>query len=143
MKEYPTTSGPMPMFDIPPGIGLMDTGQIDSNRGAAMYLIIKAEKQGTIKGGTTEKGQQDKIKVYGVLHGIMSPRDSASGLPTGKRRHGTIQIAIGLDKAIPPLLNVLCTNENIKTWTLEYWSAVHKGSSSTAAGTGHAMTYKT
>jgi len=106
-----------------------------------MYLDITAEKQGHIDGGITEKGQEKKIRVYGLLHGIISPRDAASGLPTGKRRHGQIQISIGLDKAIPKLYNALVANENLKTWELKYWSAVHKGSGSTAAGTGHAHIY--
>jgi type VI secretion system secreted protein Hcp len=141
MKEYPSSSGPMPILDIPNGIGLMPNGNIDTNRGAAMYLTMKAEKHGEVKGGTTEKGQENKIKVYGVLHGIISPRDPGSGLPTGKRRHGQLQISLGLDKAIPILYSILCANENVKTWKLEYWSAVHKGSSSTATGTGHAMIY--
>lgn len=129
-------------FDIPAGIGLSDDGQFEPTRGAAMYLIVKGTKQGAIKGGTTEKGQEGKIKVYGMLHGIRSPRDRASGLPTGKRMHGQLQIVIGLDKAIPLLYNALCSNENLASWELQYWSAVHKGSSSTAAGTGHANTYK-
>jgi type VI secretion system secreted protein Hcp len=141
MKEYPGPQGPQFVLDMPSGIGLMPNGNIDTNRGAAMYLTTKGQKQGAIKGGTTEKGQEGKIKVYGLLHGIQSPRDPASGLPTGKRRHGMIQISIGLDKAIPPLWNVLVTNENLTEWLLQYYSAVHKGSGSAAVGTGHALLY--
>lgn len=128
-------------MDIPSGIGLMPNGNIDSNRAAAMYLKVKGQKQGEIKGGTTEKGQEGTIKVYGLLHAITSPRDAASGLPTGKRMHRPIQISIGLDKSIPLLYNALVNNENLPTWKLQYWSAVHKGSASTATGTGHANTF--
>jgi len=141
MKELAGNTGPVSVLDIPSGIGLMANGNIDSNRGAAMYLRIKGTRQGDIKGGTTEKGQENSIKVYGMLHGMISPRDAASGLPTGKRRHGVIQISIGLDKAVPVLYTSLVANENLATWELKYWSAVHKGSSSTATGTGHAHIY--
>ena len=128
-------------MDIPHGIGLTESGNIDTNRGAAMYLNITGQKQGHIDGGITEKGQEKTIRAYGLLHGIVSPRDAASGLPTGKRRHAPIQISIGLDVAIPKLYNALVQNENLSTWELKYWSAVHKGSGSTAAGTTHANIY--
>ena len=140
-KEYPGPQGPVQILDIPAGIGLTESGAIDANRGAAMYLNVTAEKQGHIDGGMTEKGQEKTIKVYGMLHGLSSPRDAASGLPTGKRRHGILQISIGLDKAIPKLWTCLVQNENIKTWELKYWSAVHKGSASTATGSTHANLY--
>lgn len=119
----------------------MPNGNIDTNRGAAMYLTLKGQKQGPIDGGTAEKGQEKKLKVYGLLHGLQSPRDPASGLPTGKRRHGMLQISIGLDKAVPKLWNILVCNENIPSWKLEYYSAIHKGSASGQAGTGHALLY--
>ena len=141
MREYPGAQGPVQILDIPAGIGLTESGAIDSNRGAAMYLNITAQKQGHIDGGVTEKGQEKTIKVYGMLHGIKSPRDAASGLPTGKRAHGALQISIGLDRAIPLLYNSLVNNENLTKWELKYWSAVHKGSGFTAAGSAHANTY--
>jgi len=34
-------------------------------------------------------------------HGIVSPRDPASGLPTGKRQHGDIVITKEIDKGSP------------------------------------------
>jgi type VI secretion system secreted protein Hcp len=140
-KELAGPNGPVAVLDIPNGIGLMPNGNIDSNRAAAMYLKMKGQKQGDIKGGMTEKGQENLIKVYGLLHGLTSPRDAASGLPTGKRRHGVLQISIGLDKSIPLIYNALVNNENLTSWQLKYWSAVHKGSVSTATGTGHANIY--
>lgn len=141
MKEMLGPTGPETILDIPSGLGLMPNGNIDTNRGAAMYLKMKGQKQGEIKGGTTIKGHEGTMSVYGILQGIKSPRDPASGLPTGKRRHGPIQISVGLDKAVPLCYNLMTNNENISTWKLEYWGAVHKGSASAAVGTGHALLY--
>ncbi|HZF48038.1 MAG TPA: type VI secretion system tube protein Hcp, partial [Polyangiaceae bacterium] len=51
------------------------------------YLKLKGQTQGEIKGSVTQKGREGKIMVIAVSHEIMSPRDPASGLPTGKRMH--------------------------------------------------------
>ena len=44
---------------------------------------------------------------------IVSPRDPASGLPTGKRIHKPISITKQLDATTPLLLNALVDNENL------------------------------
>ena len=85
------------------------------------YLKIEAEKQGQIKGSVTQKGREDSIMVIAVSHDIYSPRDAASGLATGKRRHGPFVITKELDKSSPLLYSVLVNNENIKSWKLQFW----------------------
>jgi type VI secretion system secreted protein Hcp len=85
------------------------------------YLNLKAEKQGVIKGSVTQKGREDKIMVIAVSHDVVSPRDAASGLPTGKRQHKPYVITKEIDKASPVLYTVLCGNENITEWQLQYW----------------------
>ena len=81
------------------------------------YLKLKGQKQGTIKGSVTQKGREGKIAVIAVTHEIISPRDAASGLPTGKRMHKpfviTKVITKKLDKSSPLLYNALVNNENI------------------------------
>ena len=51
------------------------------------YLKLKGQKQGDIKGSVTQKGREGKIMVIAASHDVLSPRDAASGLPTGKRMH--------------------------------------------------------
>ena len=63
------------------------------------YLKLKGQKQGEIKGSVTQKGREDKIMVIAVSHEIISPRDPASGLPTGKRMHKPFVITKELDKS--------------------------------------------
>ena len=86
------------------------------------YLSLKGQKQGDIKGSVIQKGREDKIMVIAVSHEVVSPRDSASGLPTGKRMHKPFVITKELDKSSPLLYNVLCNNENVTTWKLEFWT---------------------
>lgn len=85
------------------------------------YLKLKGQKSGEIKGSVTQKGREGKIMVIAVSHEIVSPRDAASGLPTGKRMHKPFVITKELDKSSPLLYNVLVNNENLTEWTLEFW----------------------
>ena len=43
--------------------------------------------------------------------GVLSPRDAASGLPTGKRQHNTIVVTKQKDAASPLLFQVCCNAE--------------------------------
>ncbi len=86
------------------------------------YLKLKGQKSGEIKGSVTQKGRENKIMVIAVSHEIVSPRDAASGLPTGKRMHKPFVITKELDKATPILYNVLVTNENVSEWELQFWT---------------------
>jgi type VI secretion system secreted protein Hcp len=85
------------------------------------YLKLKGQKQGEIKGSVTQKGRENKIMVIAVSHEIVSPRDHASGLPTGKRMHKPFVITKELDKSTPLLYNVLVNNENVTDWELQFW----------------------
>ena len=85
------------------------------------YLKLKGNKQGEIKGSITQKGRENKIAVIAVTHDIISPRDAASGLPTGKRMHKPFVITKELDKSSPLLYNILVHNENITEWELQFW----------------------
>ena len=86
------------------------------------YLNLKGQKQGEIKGSVTQKGREGKIMVIAINHEIVSPRDAASGLPTGKRQHKPFVITKELDKSSPLLYNALVNNENISEWKLEFWT---------------------
>ena len=86
------------------------------------YLRLKGQKQGEIKGSVTQKGREGSIMVIAASHEIVSPRDPASGLPTGKRMHKPFVITKELDKSSPLLYNVLVNNENVPEWKLEFWT---------------------
>ncbi len=96
------------------------------------YLKLKGQKQGEIKGSVTQKGREGKIMVIAASHEIISPRDTASGLPTGKRQHKPFVITKELDKSSPLLLGALSNNENIPEWELQFW----KPQISAVAGVG-------
>ena len=60
-------------------------------------------------------------------HDVLSPRDPASGLPTGKRMHKPFVITKETDKSSPLLYNILCTNEVITEWTLQFFGTLPTG----------------
>lgn len=83
-----------------------------------MALTVKGQKQGEIegeldfkKGGKTVKA----IEVLALNHEVTSPRDSASGLPTGKRVHKPLRVVIKAGRSTPQLFSALTMNENLPT----------------------------
>ncbi len=86
------------------------------------YLTIKGARQGNIAGSVTQKGRENQIMVIAVNHEITTPRDPASGLPTGKRMHKPIVITKQIDKSTPLLYNALVNNENLTEVTLRFWA---------------------
>jgi len=91
------------------------------------YLKLTGETQGEIKGSVTQAGREDSIMVIGFDYEVESPRDAASGLPTGKRQHKGITIIKEVDKSSPLLMNVLVQNEGIKDWELQCWQPSKTG----------------
>lgn len=92
------------------------------------YMKLTGETQGDINGSVTQSGREDSIMIVGFDHKISSPRDAASGLPTGKRQHGAITITKEIDKATPLLMSVLVNNENITKFEIRFWEPSITGS---------------
>ena len=65
----------------------------------AATLMVTGQKQGAFS--------QTPIDVTAVSHEIVSPRDAASGLPTGKRQHKPITITTEWGASTPLFLNAL------------------------------------
>lgn len=86
------------------------------------YLTLEGETQGPVAGSVTQGGREDSIMVIGYSHKIVSPRDAASGLPTGKRQHGPLVITKEIDKASPLLQSIICNNENIIKFEINFWA---------------------
>ena len=85
------------------------------------YLSIKGQKQGDIKGGVTQKGREGTILVHAATHDVVSPRDVASGMASGKRMHKPFVITKEVDRATPLLYRALVDNENLVSWTLRFF----------------------
>jgi type VI secretion system secreted protein Hcp len=91
------------------------------------YAMLKGQKQGAIKGAVTQQGRQGAIGVIAVSHSIVSPRDPASGLPTGKRMHKPWVFKKEIDQSSPMILQALVTNENLTQAKFDFWETNKAG----------------
>jgi type VI secretion system secreted protein Hcp len=91
------------------------------------YLRLVGVKSGEIRGSVTQKGRENKILVIAMSHEVASPRDPASGLPTGKRQHKALVITKELDRSSPLLHQAQVSNETLKEWELQFWAPSLKG----------------
>ena len=91
------------------------------------YLSIKGAAQGQIKGSVTQKGREGQIAVYAYHHEVISPRDTASGLPTGKRQHKPLSVTKEIDKSTPLLFKALETNEVLTEVILNFYATSPNG----------------
>jgi type VI secretion system secreted protein Hcp len=85
------------------------------------HMKLKGQKQGEIKGDCAMKGREKTIEVIAVSHSVISPRDSASGMPTGKRQHKPYQVTIQNGSCVPQLYYALTNNEMVTEWTLHFY----------------------
>jgi type VI secretion system secreted protein Hcp len=91
------------------------------------YLKLAGTKSGTIQGSVTQKGHEGLIAVIAAEHELLTPRDPASGLPTGKRQHRPLTITKELDRSTPILRQVLVNNEVLKEAELQFVTMAKTG----------------
>ncbi len=91
-----------------------------------MYMTVKGQKQGVFKGGSPRHGK-DFIPLLGYEWQMETPRDAASGLPTGKRTHGPVVVVKLIDAASPLFLNALSQNENLVSVEIEFVGTTAEG----------------
>jgi type VI secretion system secreted protein Hcp len=91
----------------------------EPNQRLVGYLQVKGQRLGVIKGGSLSAKRQDWIDVLGFDYAVKSPRDTATGMATGKRQHAPLKITKAIDKATPLLFQALVTNEVLSEVTFE------------------------
>ena len=89
---------------------------------SALNAYLNCESDGNhIDGGVTKPGRQGFIEIIGTSHTIVSPRDAASGLPTGKRSHQPFRFTKEIDKSTPILMKAMVDNATLTQFELTYW----------------------
>lgn len=107
--------------------GTEEATGLEATRITGIFLSLTGETQGDIEGSLVTVGHEGQIEVLATTHSVISPRDAASGLPTGKRQHKPITITKPIDKSTPLLYNVLVNNENIVSWKLDFYAPSKTG----------------
>jgi type VI secretion system secreted protein Hcp len=111
---------------LTPANPLLLTPLLSPTQQGVIHLTAKGQKQGTINGECTIKGLENTIVCIGFAHEVVSPRDAASGLPTGKRQHKPLRIVKYLDKTTPLFYSALVNNENLPEVILNFYQTDSK-----------------
>ena len=91
--------------------------------GVRITLAVVAQTQGAFKGDdfNTAKNAQGLINVLGYSSEIISPRDPATGLPTGKRVWKPVMVTHLMGGSTPQFLAAAATNENLKSVVINFY----------------------
>jgi type VI secretion system secreted protein Hcp len=101
---------------------------LDSRTQGVIHMTVKGAQQGDIEGESTLKGSENSMVCLGFSHEIVSPRDPATGLATGRRQHKPIVIVKRIDKASPLLQGAMIQNENLQNVTFKFFQLQSSGS---------------
>jgi type VI secretion system secreted protein Hcp len=101
------------------------------------YMWAKGQKSGPINGSVTQKGRENSIAVLGYSHQMFVPLNSSTGLPAGARMHKPLVITKETDKSTPLFYQILCTNENLTSVTLKFWTPQLKAASGVGSEVQH------
>jgi type VI secretion system secreted protein Hcp len=91
------------------------------------YVKTKGQTQGPFKGESPRKGHTEKAAGISYQHEINSPRDVATGLPSGKRQHKAIKFTKEWGASSPQYFQALVTNENLSEVVLEFIKTTKEG----------------
>jgi type VI secretion system secreted protein Hcp len=89
-----------------------------------IHVFIRGQVSGELRGDNPE---DRSVNALAFEHSLISPRDAASGLPTGKRQHKPLTIVKAIDRATPLLYHMLVTNENLQTVELKFYRPDPRG----------------
>jgi type VI secretion system secreted protein Hcp len=113
---------------VPGGLDVPDDpGAVDATDGTeALSVTVQFTMDNglpPIEGSVTTEGYEGQVSVRSFSHSITTPRDAASGLPTGRRQHQPFVITKVFDKASPMLAKACAQGQHIKSVKLSMRSS--------------------
>jgi type VI secretion system secreted protein Hcp len=84
-------------------------------------VLITGAKQGAFKGEGTRLRDRNRLVGITYAYELSSPRDPASGLPTGQRQHHPVMFTKEWGAATPQILAAEATNENLTTVLFQFF----------------------
>ena len=83
--------------------------------------------QGDILGEVTQKGREGSHTILAFSHEVISPRDLATGMATGKRQHQPFRVVKYLNKGTPLLTKAFAAGETFAAITIDIWTPTATG----------------
>ena len=96
--------------------------------GFSAAMTIRPLQDRVILEFRTPEGREQTIEVIGFSHEVISPRDAASGLPTGKRQHKPFNVTKGIDNSSSILSGMFIGNETFTDLNIQIIRNTGKGS---------------
>jgi len=84
-------------------------------------MELTANRQGKIEGSCEMDGRKGTILVHAFSHEMHIPRDTHTGLPSGKRVHHPLTITKEWDKASPKLKKAWADGERFSDVTIKWY----------------------
>src|SRR5262249_34546565 len=84
-------------------------------------------KQGDFKGDIITGRAGNLINVVAYQYSVASPRDPASGLPTGRRQHRPVVVTHELGSSSPQFFAAAVTNEALDKVVINFFKAQANG----------------
>lgn len=85
-----------------------------------VYVKLTGQKQGDIAGDSTARGHEHWLVGTAFEYEVSVPKDPATGLGTGKRRHGPVTVTVPWSSASPLLFQATVTNEALTKVVFEF-----------------------
>lgn len=95
--------------------------QVITTGGSPIYGTCTGQKSGVIKGDATAVGHVGQWNVVSITDGLTSPRDPASGLPTGQIQHSQLRVVMLAGPQTVRLIQSLTTNEVLSTCQFNFY----------------------
>ncbi|MBN2194449.1 MAG: type VI secretion system tube protein Hcp [Polyangiaceae bacterium] len=90
-------------------------------------MKIEGVTQGPFKGESKRNEKAEYLTGLAFKHEIKSPRDPATGMPSGKRQHGPITIVKEWGASSPQIMYAVCRNEILKSVVFEFFNTSDEG----------------
>jgi type VI secretion system secreted protein Hcp len=91
------------------------------------FVTVEGARQGHFKNETPREKHQGKIPGISFHYSVKSPRDSASGMASGRRTHQPVSFVKAWGASTPQFFQALCTNEVLKSVLFEFVRTDHDG----------------
>ncbi len=93
-----------------------------------IFATITGQKSGAIRGEVIQKGREQQHTILDFEYSVVSPRDSVSGNPAGKRQHRLVRLLKKVTAASPLLFNSMVSNETLSSVRIDFWEPSRVGS---------------
>ena len=80
-----------------------------------------------IQGANLKGGREGTTQVVQVNHRVDIPTDTQRGIPMSERRHGTMNLVLEADTAIPSLYQAACTGQVLEEFELMWYRITDEG----------------